>query len=187
LLVRAARIEDVLPVQSQVEAWADATEPRWRKNSLVTINSQGVERLRQINQGMLIVKLLMGSFAGISLVVGGIGIMNVLLAAVAERTREIGLRKAAGARRRDITVQFLSESVTISLAGAILGGVLGFSASSGITAFIRWRTSSPLYAAFTWQTFVVSLGTAIAVGLIFGVYPALKAAGLSPVDAMRYE
>jgi putative ABC transport system permease protein len=187
LLVRAARIEDVLPVQSQVEAWADATEPRWRKNSLVTINSQGVERLRQINQGMLIFKLLMGSFAGISLVVGGIGIMNVLLAAVAERTREIGLRKAAGARRRDITVQFLSESVTISLAGAILGGVLGFSASSGITAFIRWRTSSPLYAAFTWQTFVVSLGTAIAVGLIFGVYPALKAAGLSPVDAMRYE
>jgi len=186
-LVRAPRIEDVLSVQAQVESWADVTNPRWRGDSQVTINSQGVERLRQINQGMLIFKLLMGSFAGISLVVGGIGIMNVLLAAVAERTREIGLRKAAGARRRDIIVQFLSESVVISLAGAILGAVVGFSASSGITAFIRWRTSSPLYAAFTWQTFVVSMGTAIAVGLIFGVYPALKAARLSPVDAIRYE
>jgi putative ABC transport system permease protein len=186
-LVRAPRIEDVLSVQAQVEAWADVTNPRWRRDSQVTINSQGVERLRQINQGMLIFKLLMGSFAGISLVVGGIGIMNVLLAAVAERTREIGLRKAAGARRRDIIVQFLSESVIISLAGATLGAVVGFSASTGITAFIRWRTSSPLYAAFTWQTFVVSMGTAIAVGLIFGVYPALKAARLSPVDAIRYE
>jgi putative ABC transport system permease protein len=186
-LVRAPRIEDVLSVQAQVESWADVTDPRWRKDSQVTINSQGVERLRQINQGMLIFKLLMGSFAGISLVVGGIGIMNVLLAAVAERTREIGLRKAAGARRRDIIVQFLSESVIISLAGAILGAVVGFSASLGITAFIRWRTSSPLYAAFTWQTFAVSMGTAIAVGLIFGVYPALKAARLSPVDAIRYE
>jgi putative ABC transport system permease protein len=187
LLVLAPRIEDVLSVQSQVEAWADATEPTWRKDSLVTISSQGAERLRQLNQGMLIFKLLMGSFAAISLVVGGIGIMNVLLAAVAERTREIGVRKAAGATRRDIVVQFLSESVVISLAGSMLGAVVGLSAAVGITAFIRWRTSTPMYAMFTWQTFAISMGTAIAVGLIFGVYPALKAAGLSPVDAMRYE
>src|SRR5262249_55540369 len=106
ILVRAPRIEDVTAVKAQVEEWADATDPRWRKESLVTVNSQGVERLRQLNQGMLMFKLLMGSFAAISLVVGGIGIMNVLLAAVAERTREIGLRKASGARRRDIVVQF---------------------------------------------------------------------------------
>ncbi len=118
LQVRAPRIEDVLGVKSQIETWADATEPKWRKESLVTISSQGAERLKQINQGMLGFKLLMGSFAAISLVVGGIGIMNVLLAAVAERTREIGVRKAAGARRRDIIVQFLSESVVISLAGS---------------------------------------------------------------------
>ena len=187
ILVRAPRIEDVLGVQAQVESWADATDPRWRTDSQVTINSQGIERLRQLNQGMLIFKLLMGSFAAISLVVGGIGIMNVLLAAVAERTREIGVRKASGARRRDIIVQFLSESVMISMAGSILGAIVGLSAATGITAFMRWRANAPIYAAFTWQTFVVSMGAAIAVGLIFGVYPALKAARLSPIDAIRYE
>jgi putative ABC transport system permease protein len=187
MLVRAPRIEDVLSTQTQVEAWADATDAGWRKGSNVTIASQGIERLRQVNQGMLVAKLLMGSFAAISLVVGGIGIMNVLLAAVAERTREIGLRKAAGARRRDIVVQFLSESVTISLAGAMLGAVLGLSAAMGITLFIRWRSSAPLYAAVTWSTVVVSMSVAAAIGLAFGVYPALKAARLSPVDAMRYE
>lgn len=187
LLVRAPRIEDVLDVQHRVEAWADVTDPRWRKDQQISINSTGVERLRQINQGMLVFKLLMGAFAAISLVVGGIGIMNVLLAAVAERTREIGVRKTAGARRHDIVAQFLSESVTISLAGAVVGAVVGFSGAVGITAIIRWRTSTPMYAAFTWQTFVVSMGTAIAIGLIFGTYPALKAARLSPVDAMRYE
>lgn len=187
ILVRATRIEDVLNVQAQVEAWADATDPRWRTQSMVTIASQGVERLRQVNQGMLVFKLVMGSFAAISLVVGGIGIMNVLLAAVAERTREIGLRKAAGATRRDIVVQFLSESVVISLAGAILGAAVGFSSAIGITSFIRWKANAPLYAAVTWPTVVVSMSVAIAIGLTFGVYPALKAARLSPVDAMRYE
>jgi putative ABC transport system permease protein len=187
LLVRAPRIEDVESVKAQVEAWADAADPLWRKRGQIAVNSQGVDRLRQVNQGMLMFKLLMGSFAAISLVVGGIGIMNVLLAAVAERTREIGVRKAAGATRGDITAQFLSESVAISLAGALLGAVVGLSSAVGITALIRVRTGGPLYSAFTWQTFVISMGTATAVGLIFGVYPALKAARLSPVDAMRYE
>jgi len=185
--VRAPKIEDVLTVQAQVEKWADAAEPRWRNDDLVTIASQGVERLRQVNQGMLIAKMVMGSFAAISLVVGGIGIMNVLLAAVAERTREIGVRKAAGATRRDIMAQFLSESVIISLAGALVGAALGLSAAMGITAIIRWRANGPLYAVFTWQSFAVSMGAAMAIGLIFGVYPALKAARLSPIDAIRYE
>ena len=187
LFVRAPQIEDVVSVQAQVEKWADATDPRWRKQDRVTVVSQGIERLNTLNQAMLVFKLLMGSFAAISLLVGGIGIMNVLLAAVAERTREIGVRKASGAARRDIIVQFLSESVTISLAGSLLGGVVGFLGALGISAFIRWQTRAPFYAAFTWQTLFFSMGTAIAVGLIFGIYPALKAARLSPVDAMRYE
>jgi putative ABC transport system permease protein len=187
VLVRAPRIEDVLDVQHQVEAWADATDPHWRNDQQVSINSTGIERLRQLNQGMLVFKLLMGTFAAISLVVGGIGIMNVLLAAVAERTREIGVRKAAGATRHDIVAQFLSESVIISLAGALLGAADGFSAALGITAIIRRQTLTPMYAVFTWQTLVVSMGTAAAIGLLFGVYPALKAGRLSPIDAMRYE
>jgi putative ABC transport system permease protein len=187
LFVRAPQIEEVLSVQAQIETWADTTEPRWRKEDQVRIQSQGVERLRQLNQGLLVFKLLMGSFAAISLLVGGIGIMNVLLAAVAERTREIGVRKASGATRRDIVVQFLSESVTIAIAGSLLGAVVGFLGAVGVSTFIRWQSNAPFYAAFTWQTFLFSMGTAVAVGLIFGMYPALKAARLSPVDAMRYE
>ena len=187
LFVRAPQIEDVLSVQSQIEKWADATEPQWRKEGQVRIQSQGVERLQQLNQAMLVFKLLMGSFAAISLVVGGIGIMNVLLAAVAERTREIGVRKASGATRRDIVVQFLSESVAIAVAGSLLGGIVGFLGAIAVSTFIRWRSNAPFYAAFTWQTFLFSMVTAIGVGLIFGMYPALKAARLSPVDAMRYE
>jgi putative ABC transport system permease protein len=131
--------------------------------------------------------MLMGAFTAISLVVGGIGIMNVLLASVVERTREIGVRRATGARRRDIVVQFLAESVVISLAGAVLGAVLGMGAAFATTAIMRAQTSAPVYAAATWQTLVVSMAAAIVVGLVFGIYPAFKAARLSPIDAMRYE
>ena len=187
ILVKAPRVEDVLAVQAQVEAWADATDSRWRSERQVTISTTGLERLKQLNQGILIFKILMGAFTAISLVVGGIGIMNVLLASVVERTREIGVRKAAGARRRDIVVQFLAESVTISLAGAVIGALLGVGAAYLTTAIIRSQSEAQVYAAVTWQTLAVSMGAAVAVGLIFGVYPALKAARLSPVEAMRYE
>jgi putative ABC transport system permease protein len=129
----------------------------------------------------------MGAFTAISLVVGGIGIMNVLLASVMERTREIGVRKATGARRRDILTQFLAESVTISLAGALLGAAAGLAAAFISTAIMRSQTGAPVYAVATWQTLAVSMSAAILVGIVFGMYPALKAAYLSPIDAMRYE
>jgi ABC-type antimicrobial peptide transport system permease subunit len=127
------------------------------------------------------------AFTAISLIVGGIGIMNVLLASVAERTKEIGVRKAAGARRRDIIVQFLAESVVISMAGAIVGAILRIAGAYLVTYIMRSQTMAQVYAAVTWQTLAVAMGAATLVGLIFGTYPALKAANLSPVDAMRYE
>jgi putative ABC transport system permease protein len=187
ILVRAPQVEDVVSTRTRVEAWADATEPRWRIEPQITIVSQGLERLQQLNQGMLMFKLLMGSFAGIALLVGGIGIMNVLLAAVAERTREIGVRKASGATRRDIVAQFLAESVAISLAGSLLGAIVGFVGATLISWVIRRQTSTPFFAIFTLSSFAISMGAAATVGLIFGVYPALRAARLSPVDAMRYD
>jgi putative ABC transport system permease protein len=187
LALRAPRVEDVLAIKARAESWADRRNPDWRAKGQITIASTGLDRLVAMNQGILIFKILMGAFTAISLIVGGIGIMNVLLASVAERTKEIGVRKAAGARRRDIIVQFLAESVVISLSGAVIGAILGIAGAYLVTAIMRSQTMAQVYAAVTWQTLAVAMGAAILVGLVFGTYPALKAANLSPVEAMRYE
>jgi putative ABC transport system permease protein len=129
----------------------------------------------------------MGAITGISLLVGGIGIMNVLLASVAERTREIGIRKATGARPRDVLIQFLAESVTITGVGSLIGISLGLAAAFVITSIIRAQTRAILFAAFTWGTVAVAVGAAVVVGLTFGMYPALRASRLSPIDAIRHE
>ena len=187
LVLNAARVEDVLPMKARAERWADRRDPSWRAQRRVTIASTGLDRLVLMNQGILIFKILMGAFTAISLIVGGIGIMNVLLASVAERTKEIGVRKAAGARRRDIVVQFLAESIVISAVGALIGAALGIAGAYLVTWIMRTQTQALVYAAVTWQTLAVAMGAAILVGLVFGMYPALKAARLSPTEAMRYE
>ena len=187
LTLIAPRVEDVLAIKEKAEAWADRRNPDWRPKGQVTIASTGLDRLVAMNQGILIFKILMGAFTAISLIVGGIGIMNVLLASVAERTKEIGVRRAAGARRRDIIVQFLAESVVISMAGAVVGAILGIAGAYLVTWIMRAQTMAQVYAAVTWPTLAVAMGAAILVGLVFGTYPALKAANLSPVEAMRYE
>jgi len=118
---------------------------------------------------------------GISLVVGGIVIMNIMLVSVMERTREIGVRKAIGARRRDIVVQVLIESATLSGAGAILGVLVGI----GLSWLVAALSPMPAAVAPEWVALGVVLG--VAVGMIAGVYPAARAAKLDPVDALRYE
>ncbi|HPG40914.1 MAG TPA: ABC transporter permease [bacterium] len=124
---------------------------------------------------------LLASIAGVSLLVGGIGIMNIMLVSVTERTREIGIRKAIGARRKDILLQFLIESVTISLAGGVLGILLGILLSYGLATWAQWNTM--VSAA----SIIMSFAFASAVGLFFGIYPARKAASLDPIIALRYE
>ncbi|MGI8563479.1 MAG: ABC transporter permease [Candidatus Dormibacter sp.] len=132
--------------------------------------------------------VLLGSIAAISLVVGGIGIMNIMLVTVTERTREIGIRKAVGARRRDVLIQFLIESMFLSGVGGLLGIVLGaglavavaaFAASSGSTQVPPPVVSTP--------SVILAFGVSVAIGLFFGMYPANRAAALNPIDALRYE
>ncbi len=125
--------------------------------------------------------LLLGGIASISLVVGGIGIMNIMLVSVRERTREIGIRKAIGARASDILLQFLVEALVLSLAGGFLGIALGIAASVVIGALAGWGFQ------FNPFTVVVAVGFSLAVGVVFGVWPARQAARLDPITALRYE
>jgi len=128
-----------------------------------------------------VLTLLLAAIASVSLLVGGIGIMNIMLVSVTERTREIGLRMAVGARARDILSQFLVEAVTLSLIGGLIGIALGVLASAAIGYFAEWRT------LVSSQAILIAFGFAAAVGVFFGFYPARKAAALNPIEALRYE
>ncbi|MDE3151975.1 MAG: ABC transporter permease [Gemmatimonadota bacterium] len=184
MLIHVDSVDQVGRARGAVETWLSRGDPAWKSRVSVLTNEY---RLGQVQQGLLLFKLLMGALTGISLLVGGIGIMNVLLASVAERTREIGIRRATGARRHEIMVQFLAESVAISGVGAVLGAGLGVGAAYAVTAIMRARTSARVFAGLSWSTLVVAALAALAVGVGFGLYPALKAARLSPIDAIRHE
>jgi len=129
-----------------------------------------------------VLTIFLGAISGISLLVGGIGIMNIMLVSVTERTREVGIRKAVGATRRDILIQFLLEAIVLSFTGGVLGLLLGSAASSFISSL-----SEDLVTQITPQVVLLAVGVASAVGLVFGTYPALRAANLHPIDALRYE
>lgn len=125
--------------------------------------------------------ILLASVAGISLVVGGIGIMNMMLTTVTERTREIGLRKAIGATRRDINLQFLTEAIFLTVTGGIIGIILGWLVSIIVTNFAGIAAQITLYSVF------LAFGVSALIGIVFGYYPALRASKLSPIEALRYE
>ena len=126
-------------------------------------------------------KLLLGAVAGMSLLVGGIGIMNIVLVSVTERTREIGIRMAVDAQPADIRTQFLIESVTLCLIGGISGIALGFGASQLVTVF------TPFTASVSSASIVIALSVSFTIGIFFGYYPARRAAALDPIDALRHE
>jgi len=125
--------------------------------------------------------IFLGVIAGISLLVGGIGIMNIMLVSVTERTREIGIRKAVGARSSDVLVQFLIESVVLSVVGGLLGIAFGWGVSRLINRLGAFT------AVVTWQSVALAVSFSLAVGLFFGIYPARRAATMNPIDALRYE
>ena len=137
--------------------------------------------LETVGQVTGIMTALLGGIAGISLLVGGIGIMNIMLVSVTERTREIGLRKAVGAKRKDILKQFLTESVTLSLIGGLIGVLLGLAGSRALAAATGAGTLVTLNSVLL--AFAFSAG----IGIFFGIYPAIRASRLNPIDALKYE
>jgi putative ABC transport system permease protein len=140
-----------------------------------------LELLQQAEQSKKIWQIVLGSIAGISLLVGGIGIMNIMLASVTERTREIGIRRALGAKRYHITAQFLVETVILSVSGGIIGILVGIGFAGLVAWFVDWKTIIP------WWGVILSFVVSAVVGVSFGLYPARAAATLDPIEALRYE
>jgi len=142
--------------------------------------------LAMANQITGILTAFLGGIAAISLLVGGIGIMNIMLVSVTERTREIGIRKAVGAKRRDILAQFLTEATVLSVSGGLIGILLGW-ALAGLITRISTSSGTAITAVLSADSVLMATGFSIVVGLFFGIYPAARAASLHPIDALRYE
>lgn len=173
-------IEDITSILRRTHKLKDATETTEAEEDDFTIRSQE-EMASMMNSTMNLLTILLGSVAGISLIVGGIGIMNIMYVSVTERTKEIGLRMSVGARGIDILSQFLIEAALLSISGGILGIVFGIGASF----LIKILANMPIYIQ-PWSIFV-SFGVCTFIGVFFGWYPAQKAARMNPIEAIRYE
>jgi len=174
--VHVRDIEEVLSAARAVKAVLQKTHKKNDYEMTVPL-----ELLRQEQQTRRIFSIVLGSIAGISLLVGGIGIMNIMLATITERTREIGIRRALGAKKRDITLQFLVETIVLSGFGGILGIGLGFMIPSLVTHFSDMRT------IVTPHSLILAFGVSAATGVVFGLYPAWRAANMDPIEALRHE
>ena len=150
----------------------------------VTALSKTVEQASKIFQG---VQVVLATFGGIALIVSAIGMFNTMTVTLLERTKEIGIRKATGAQKKDIVMQFISESVTISIVGSILGWVVGIAGLFGLVEIINRLTDLTFRAALSLDTILIVAAVAVFIGIVFGTYPAWKAANLTPVDAIRHE
>ena len=147
----------------------------------------GEAAMEEISRVLLIMKIVAGGIAGISLLVGGIGIMNIMLVSVAERTREVGIRMALGAKRSDILRQFIIEAIVLCLVGGLCGILFGIGIGQIISAYITGLTKTDFPSVMSPMLMGIAVGFSLSVGLVFGVYPAWRASKLDPVEALRYE
>ena len=176
IIIKVASDEQVLQTRNILDALLDRLHKKQDYTIVVPL-----ELLRQAARTRRIFSIILGSIAAISLLVGGIGIMNIMLATVSERTREIGIRRALGAKKRDIIVQFLSETLLLTLSGGILGIILGSIIPFLVTYFGRMPT------VITAASLVLAFGISATVGIIFGLYPAYRAANMDPIESLRHE
>ncbi len=184
IIMKANNIEEIPAIKEEMEAWADSNFEQGGEGFSFQSNEFRVE---QFSQGILLFKMVMGAITGISVLVGGIGVMNVLLISVTERTKEIGIRKATGAKKKDIVFQFLAESVTISLVGCLCGWLLGVVSVSIFIPIVNHFADFDFEVAVKTGTVILTVVVGLFVGVIFGTYPAWRAAQLTPVDAIRHE
>jgi putative ABC transport system permease protein len=176
--------EDIPALKDEITRWLKDRYGKGAEDFKVLTNEFRVE---QVARGFQLFRIIMGLIVGISVIVGGIGVMNVLLISVTERTFEIGIRKASGANRRDIALLFLTESVAVSAFGAVLGVVFGIVFTMIAIPIVKAVTLVPFQADYTLNTIAVVTAVALLVGIIFGTYPAIRASRLNPVDAIRHE
>ena len=181
--VRVADIDDIDKAQDEISRVLRLRHRITDEDDFEIANQQdALEAFQDTTQAFV---LFLGSIASISLLVGGIGIMNIMLVSVTERTREIGIRKAVGAKRRDIVFQFLTEATLLSLSGGIIGVLLGMGIARlmNVTLFAEEEIRTVVSTDVT----VLALGVSIMIGLVFGIYPAIRAASFHPIEALRYE
>ena len=181
MMIKAKSTEDLTPAENQInELLRQRHHLGSRQDNDFTVRNL-TQIMQTAEQSTKVMTLLLGAIASVSLLVGGIGIMNIMLVSVTERTREIGIRMAIGAKTWDIRLQFIIEALTLSLIGGVAGIILGISGSELISIFAGWSTIISPFAI------VLAFGFSGLVGIFFGFYPAYKASLLDPIDALRYE
>jgi putative ABC transport system permease protein len=181
IMIQARSEEDLGRAQNQVDALLSQRHRIGPSREIDYTVRNLTELLDVAEQSSKAMSLLLGAVASISLIVGGIGIMNIMLVSVTERTREIGIRMAIGAKKQDILLQFLTEAVLLTFIGGIIGMALGVGGAKLVSVFFDWPT------LISFRAIAMAFGFSGAIGIFFGFYPARKAALLNPIDALRYE
>lgn len=184
LFLEAEDVNQVPEIKKSIEEWV--AKRYGEKSKDIRIQDQGF-RLKQANQGFLIFRIIMGMIVGLSVLVGGVGVMNVLLISVSERTSEIGIRKALGASKKTIIAQFMSESIAVSIFGSFVGVLFGMAFAMAAMPILKHFAEVPFSVTFTFQTMLLIAFISVLIGIVFGTYPAIKASRLDPVVAIQRE